>query len=78
MDFRGVLRARRRELGMTQRDLACVVGVTPSAISQWERGEYHPSYQASSKLAKALGMNARDLFYPLEEPEEKEDNKNVP
>ena len=78
MDFRGVLRARRRELGMTQLDLARVVGVTPAAISYWEKGEYHPSYKASSKLAKALGMSERDLFYPQEEPEEKEDSRNVP
>ena len=78
MDFRGVLRARRRELGMTQLDLACVMEVTPTAISQWERGETHPSYKASSRLAKALGMSERDLFYPLEEVEEKEDSKNVP
>ena len=78
MDFRGVLRARRCELGMTQLDLARVVGVTPAAISYWEKGEYHPSYKASAKLAKALGMSERDLFYPLEEPEEKEDNRNVP
>ena len=78
MDFRGVLRARRRELGMTQLDLARVVGVTPAAISYWEKGEYHPSYKASSKIAKALGMSERDLFYPQDEPEEKEDSKNVP
>ena len=78
MDFRGVLRARRRELGMTQLDLARVVGVTPAAISYWEKGEYHPSYKASSKIAKALGMSERDLFYPQDETEEKEDSKNVP
>ncbi len=78
MDFRGVLRARRRELGMTQRDLACALKVTQTVISQWERGETHPSYKASSKLAKALGMSERDLFYPQERLEEKEDSKNVP
>ena len=78
MDFRHVLRARRLELGMRQQDLASIVGVHKSAISQWERGEYHPSYKASSKLAKALGMSERDLFYPQEEPGEKEDSKNVP
>ena len=78
MDFRDVLSARRRELGMTQRDLACALKVTQAAISQWERGETHPSYKASSRLAKALGMSERDLFYPQEDHEEKEDSKNVP
>ena len=74
MDFRGVLKARRRELGMTQKELANVLKVTQTAVSQWERGEYHPSYKASSKLAKALGMSERDLFYPQDG---NEDNKNV-
>ena len=78
MDLGCAIRARRLELGMRQLDLACAVGVTKSAVSQWERGETLPTYKISPKLAKALGMNARDLFYPLEEVEEKEDSKNVP
>ncbi len=77
MDFRDVLSARRRELGMTQLDLACALKVTQSAVSQWEQGETRPSYKTSAKLAKVLGMSERDLLYPLEEPEEKEDSKNV-
>ena len=77
MDFRGVLRARRCELGMKQQDLARAVGVTAVAISQWERGETRPSYKASSKLAKALGMSERDLFYPLDKTETNEEIKNV-
>ena len=72
------IRARREELGMRQLDLARAVGVTNSAVSLWERGETSPTYKMSLKVAKALGMNARDLFYPLEDPEEKEDSKNVP
>ena len=78
MDFRHVLRARRLELGMRQQDLASVVGVHKSAVSQWERGETSPTYKMSLKIAKALGMSERDLFYPQEEPGEKEDSKNVP
>ncbi len=77
MDFRCALKARRLELRMRQQDLANAVGVTKSAISQWERGEYHPSYKVSSKLAKALGMSERDLFYPQEKTGKNEDNDNV-
>ena len=78
MDLGCAIRARRLELGMGQLDLARSVGVTKSAVSQWERGETSPTYKMSLKVAKALGMHARDLFYPLEEVEEKEDSKNVP
>ena len=78
MDFRHVLRARRLELGMRQQDLASIVGVHKSAISQWERGETSPTYKMSLKVAKALGMNARDLFYPLEEVEEQRGQQKCP
>ena len=77
MDFRSVLRARRRELGMTQLDLAYFLRVTQTAVSQWERGETRPSYKTSAKLAKVLGMSERDLLYPQDETEKIEDNKNV-
>ena len=78
MDFRGVLKARRRELGMTQKELAHVLKVAQSAVSQWERGETRPSYKMSSKLSRALGVGERDLLYPQDDTEENEDSKNVP
>ena len=78
MDLGCAIRARRKELDMSQPDLARAVGVTRSAVSQWERGETSPTYKTLLKVAKVLGMSARDLFYPPEEPEEKEDSKNVP
>ena len=77
MDLGCAIKARRLELGMRQQDLASAVGVTKSAVSLWEKGETSPTYKISLKVAKALRMNARDLFYPLEDPEEKEDSKNV-
>lgn len=77
MDLGCAIKARRLELGMRQQDLASAVGVTKSAVSLWEKGETSPTYKMSLKVAKALRMNARDLFYPLEELEEKEDSKNV-
>ena len=77
MDLGCAIKARRLELGMRQLDLARAVGVSKSAVSLWEKGETSPTYKISLKVAKALRMNARDLFYPLEDPEEKEDSKNV-
>lgn len=34
------LQQRRKELGMTQSDLAEKLYVTPKAVSRWERGVY--------------------------------------
>ena len=36
-----LIRALRREAGMTQRDLAETLGVTDKAVSKWERGVSH-------------------------------------
>lgn len=33
-----VIRRRRERLGLSQADLAAAIGVTPLAISRWERG----------------------------------------
>lgn len=33
-----VLRIHRQELGLTQKEAAKLLGVSPSAVSQWERG----------------------------------------
>ena len=78
MDLGCAIRVRRLDLSMRQLDLARAVGVTNSAVSLWEKGETSPNYKMLLKVAKVLGMSARDLFYPLEEVEEKEDSRNVP
>ena len=78
MDLGCAIRVRRLELSMRQLDLARAVGVSKSAVSLWEKGETSPNYKTLLKVAKVLGMSARDLFYPLEETKEKEDSKNVP
>ena len=36
----GLIRRLRRELGLTQRELAGLLGVSDKAVSKWERGEY--------------------------------------
>ncbi len=44
----------RKELGMTQEDLARTVGVTRQTIISLEQGRYNPSLQLAHRLAKAL------------------------
>lgn len=47
----------RRERGMTQADLAKLVGVEPDYIGKWERGERNPKLGALKKIAAALGVD---------------------
>jgi transcriptional regulator with XRE-family HTH domain len=71
--------ARRKELGLTQRDAAQRVKVAHVTISQWERDETQPTGQRLFALAKALQCNPTWLLFgdadktpepPAEEPAE--------
>jgi transcriptional regulator with XRE-family HTH domain len=61
------VRRLRQERGWTQTELAFYSGLAPSVISQIETGKRDPSASTLRKLAKALGVEVRDLF-PLEQP----------
>lgn len=52
------LLARRNRLGITQQDLARISGISPTAISAWERGLNVPTGRLLEKLASALNVSA--------------------
>ena len=56
------LSERRRELGMSMSALARKIGVTPSMISQIERGQSLPSVETLFALADALGATVDTFF----------------
>jgi transcriptional regulator with XRE-family HTH domain len=56
------LRALRRTRDLSQHDLAKLAGVTPSAISQAERGERGLSLTTMARLSEALGITIDDLL----------------
>ena len=39
-----MIRGMRRELGLTQAQLAGALGVHPNTLARWERGEITPQY----------------------------------
>lgn len=49
------LTARRREIGMSQRRLAALVGTSQSAISEIETGVVTPSVGTLERWTRALG-----------------------
>ncbi|HEY5058908.1 MAG TPA: helix-turn-helix domain-containing protein [Gaiellaceae bacterium] len=53
---------RRRELGMSMSSLARNIGVSPSMISQIERGQSLPSVETLFALAAALGATVDTFF----------------
>lgn len=56
------IKAARKAVGMSQANLAKMVGVTQGAVSQWERGITHPGFKILPKLAQALKLSLDDLI----------------
>lgn len=57
------LMIKRKEKGMTQKDLGKIVGVRSEAISCYEVGTRTPNAEMLKKLAKALDCTVDDILY---------------
>ena len=55
--FNDKLSTRLKQLGMTQRELANIVGTTEASISRYVNGERIPNDALMSKIADALEVN---------------------
>ena len=56
------IRARRRELGLSQKELAHRLGVTPQAVSRWEKDLAVPTLPTFSCIVEILGVSADFLI----------------
>lgn len=56
------LREFRAKKGLTQMQIADVLGCQQGLVSQYERGVYTPSVHNALRLARALGTTVEDLF----------------
>ena len=54
--------AARREIGLTQKELAEKVGVSAQAVSKWERGVSCPDISILDELAGALKLSLNSLL----------------
>lgn len=55
------IRDLRKQKGLTQRQLADRLGVTATAVANWEQALYEPSAQYLPKLAAALGVRVERI-----------------
>lgn len=62
MDYGPRIKALREELGMSQRDLAKRMAVTPAAVAQWEAGSKKISMDNLLALADVLNCSLDALF----------------
>ena len=65
-----VISSRRKELELTQKDLAEKLDITDKAVSKWERGLACPDTALIPKLAVILGITIEELMTakPAETP----------
>jgi len=56
------LKELRERCGMTQKDLAAMVGVSRKTISAYERGRATPSLRVALRLAQVLGVGLEELL----------------
>lgn len=77
MEFKDRLIKLRKELNLTQEELAQKIGYTRTAISAWEIGRNEPSNADTIKLAKYFGVSTdyllgkSDIRNPLSIDEDK-------
>lgn len=65
------LTARRNFLGLTKKDLAEKIGITPQAISQYEIGQTTPSDDIIIKISNILRVSSRFFFLETRFKDEK-------
>ena len=65
------IKVRRKQLGLTQEELAERLGVTWSAVSKWEIGDRRPSDKLLQRLAEVLNVSP-SYFFESEKSQKKE------
>lgn len=60
------IRARRKELGLSQEELAKKCGVSRQTVNAIENNKYDPTLSLAFSLAKELQLKVDELFTPLQ------------
>ena len=72
-----MIATKRKELGMTQLDLAEKMGVTDKAVSKWERDLSYPDINSLPQLAEVFNMSVDDLMQVKRESMEQGEKTTV-
>lgn len=62
-EFGDIIRERRRQLDLTQREVAMRIRTSTPYVGHLESGKRHPSEKILSRLAEVLGFDHRELFF---------------
>ena len=61
--FGQVIRDRRRQLDITQEEVARRIKTSTPYVGHLESGKRHPSDKILTRLAEVLGLDSRELFF---------------
>ena len=64
-DMKNSIRERRKELGLSQEELAKRCEVSRQTVNAIENDKYDPTLALSFRLAKELGTTVDELFKPI-------------
>lgn len=59
-----IIRSRRKELGLSQEELAKRCGVSRQTVNAIENNKYDPTLSLAFRLAQSLKTTVDDLFHP--------------
>ena len=62
MKIGAALAARRKGKGLTQEQLAALVGVRRETIMRLEKAQYNPSLKLAVDISRAVGAPIEDIF----------------
>ena len=77
MCFHIYLKKCRTDKGISQKDLAAMIGVAPSTYSQYESGVREPDVMKIKKIAKALKVTGDYLLFGTDSPFQEENNNKT-
>lgn len=72
--IKNALIAAREEKGLTQLQLAKIIGKTPTAVASWEQGLSLPNLQTLYRLATYYGKTL-DYMFGDSDPEERNEKQ---
>ena len=62
-DMENSIRNRRKELGLSQEELAKKCGVSRQTVNAIENDKYNPTLELAMKIGKLLNRHVDDIFF---------------
>lgn len=76
-NFASFIADKRKNANLTQKELSCLIHVSESAVSKWERGVSYPDISLISPICKALNITEHEFITASDDIKAKEDKRRL-